>query len=204
MTRGRFLAALAAAWLLAGCARERGPAEEAATVQDGPAAEVTQEVGGPGLAPPAGDAITFAGYGQVRFGVPVDELRQALAGGFDDARPEEPGGCHYLLQRPVAEAGYRVAFMIEGGRFVRVDVGDPGVAAPGGGRVGMDIADIRRLYGARAEAFPHKYDPQGLVLRVVDPDGGEGVLVFEAGADERVMAWRAGVPPQVDYVEGCG
>ncbi|HWI23748.1 MAG TPA: lectin, partial [Lysobacter sp.] len=32
---------------------------------------------------------------------------------------------------------------------------------------------------------------------------GKGVLVFETDAAGKVTAWRAGVPPQVDYVEGC-
>ena len=33
---------------------------------------------------------------------------------------------------------------------------------------------------------------------------GEGALVFETDTQGRVTHWRAGVPPQVDYVEGCG
>jgi hypothetical protein len=31
----------------------------------------------------------------------------------------------------------------------------------------------------------------------------DATLVFEIDADGRVTAWRAGLPPQVDYVEGC-
>ena len=56
------------------------------------------------------------------------------------------------------------------------------------------------------------YKRQGLPVKVVmvidgwrrieDPDG-EGVLVFETDASGRVTEWRAGLPPQVDYVEGC-
>jgi len=41
------------------------------------------------------------------------------------------------------------------------------------------------------------------VLRVTAPQG-TGALVFETDAQGRVTRWRAGVPPQVDYVEGCG
>ena len=39
-----------------------------------------------------------------------------------------------------------------------------------------------------------------------DPAGGKGVLVFEVdgtGDDARATTWRIGLPPQVDYVEGC-
>ncbi|TQC57293.1 lectin, partial [Pantoea dispersa] len=34
--------------------------------------------------------------------------------------------------------------------------------------------------------------------------GQSGVLVFETDAAGKVVAWRVGLPPQVDYVEGCG
>ena len=41
------------------------------------------------------------------------------------------------------------------------------------------------------------------MLRVSAPDGGNGALVLELDAEGRVDEWRVGVPPQVDYVEGC-
>ena len=34
--------------------------------------------------------------------------------------------------------------------------------------------------------------------------GSEAVLVFETDEAGRVQEWRIGLPPQVDYVEGCG
>lgn len=37
-----------------------------------------------------------------------------------------------------------------------------------------------------------------------DRDGSEAVLPFETDAQGRVEEWRIGLPPQVDYVEGCG
>ena len=66
----------------------------------------------------------------------------------------------------------------------------------------MTADDVRALY-PKVEAQPHKYDPAGQVLRVADPAGGKGVLVLELDKDGRVDEWRIGVPPQVDYVEGC-
>ena len=94
------------------------------------------------------------------------------------------------------------ALMIEGGRFVRYDVGTDREAAPGGGRVGMDKAEVHRLYPAITEQ-KHKYVEGGLNLRGMDPNGGQGVVVFEVDPAGKVIAWRVGVPPQVDYVEGC-
>ncbi len=93
--------------------------------------------------------------------------------------------------------------MVEGGRFVRMDVDDPAATAPGGGRVGMSAAEISALYPGRIEARPHKYVEGAQYLRVTH-EGSPTVLLFETDAQARVQAWRLGLPPQVDYVEGCG
>jgi hypothetical protein len=94
------------------------------------------------------------------------------------------------------------AFMFDGGRFVRYDVGTAKEVAPGGGKVGMDEARIRALY-AHVDAQPHKYVSGASYLRIAAPHG-DGVLVFETDAQGRITRWRVGVPPQIDYVEGCG
>ena len=151
---------------------------------------------------PAEGTITFAGFGPAAFGANDEAVRQAWGGDLGDGQPSEPGGCYYLIPQPVGTAGYRTAFMVEGDRFARIDVRDASVTAPGGAKVGMTADDVRALY-PKVEAQPHKYDPAGQVLRVADPAGGKGVLVLELDKDGRVDEWRVGVPPQVDYVEGC-
>ena len=152
---------------------------------------------------PAPGTVGFEGFGPARFGDSAEAVRQAWGGDLGDARPSEPGGCHYLVPQPPGEDGYSVAFMIEGERFVRMDVRDPAVIAPGGARVGMAGDEVRALYPERISEHPHKYDPEGRILRVAAPDGGRGVLVLELDAAARVDEWRVGIPPQVDYVEGC-
>jgi hypothetical protein len=95
--------------------------------------------------------------------------------------------------------------MIGDGKFVRFGTESDKFAAPGGGKVGMTRAEIGRLYAGRVEEQPHKYT-DGLYLRIEDPAGGKGVLIFETDAKgdaAKVTEWRVGVPPQVDYVEGC-
>ena len=91
--------------------------------------------------------------------------------------------------------------MVEDGKFVRVDVGNDKEIAPGGGKKGMSADEIGKLYAGRVEIQPHKYEQGAKVLRV--SDAGGGVLVFETSSDGKVARWRVGVPPQVDYVEGC-
>ena len=151
---------------------------------------------------PAPGTITFKGFGPADFGATAEAVRQAWGGDLGDEQPSEPGGCHYLIPQPLGAEGFRTAFMIEGDRFARIDVRDGSVTAPGGARVGMTGDEVRALY-PKVEEQPHKYDPKGKVLRVADPAGGSGVLVLELDKDGRVDEWRIGVPPQVDYVEGC-
>lgn len=142
----------------------------------------------------------YDGYGDLRFG--MDEAEAANAwGGELKPLPAASEPCHYLTPKWV-KVPADFALMVEGGRFVRYDVGTDRETAPGGGRVGMTTAEIEQRY-ADVERRPHKYVEGGAVLRVVDPTGGKGVLVFETDAAGKVTAWRAGVPPQVDYVEGC-
>ena len=153
---------------------------------------------------PAEGTITFQGFGPAKFGATAEEVRIAWGGDLGDARPDGPGGCHYLIPQPVGTDGYRTAFMIEGDKFVRIDVRRNDVTAPGGGKVGMTKAQVAALYTG-IEEQPHKYS-DGLYLRIKDAAGGKGVLLFETdakGDDARVTEWRIGVPPQVDYVEGC-
>jgi hypothetical protein len=142
----------------------------------------------------------FDGYGDLRFGMREAEAVGAWGGELKPL-PSASEPCHYLTPKWV-KVPADFALMIEGGSLVRYDVGTAREIAPGGGRVGMTAAEIEQRY-PKVEHRPHKYVEGAEVLRVADPTGGKGVLVFETGADGKVTAWRAGVPPQVDYVEGC-
>ena len=148
----------------------------------------------------ASPAVDFDGSVPVPFGSDAQALRLAHAGelGGDDA-----AGCHFLFQQPRPTQGYGTGFMVEDGRFVRMDVDDPAATAPGGGRVGMSAAQIVALYPGHVEERPHKYVEGAKYLRVTR-EGSGTVLLFETDAQGQVGAWRIGQPPQVDYVEGCG
>lgn len=206
------LGLLAAALIaLAACQREPAPAprESASTapalnpapIDDQPAENVppaTAPVSAPPPAAAAGQA-RFDGYGDLRFGMTAAQARQAW-GGELKGKPAEAGGCYYL--QPIWGDNPRdFGFMLEDDKFVRVDVGNDKEIAPGGGKKGMSADEIGKLYAGRVEVQPHKYEPKAQVLRI--GDAGGGVLVFETGADGKVARWRIGVPPQIDYVEGC-
>lgn len=153
---------------------------------------------------PAEGTLSFVGFGPAKFGDGAEQLRMAWGGDLGDAQPAEPGGCYYLIPATQPKPDYKIGFMIEGDRFVRIDVSSSRIEAPGGGRVGMDEAALRKLYGAALQSMPHKYVEGAHYLTVAATDGAPGKLVFETDAQGKVTTWRIGLSPQVDYVEGCG
>ena len=199
--------------VLAACSSERAPAPVApdpvapTVAAPAPVGPVPAPAAGGSLqvGAPAEGTIGFSGFGPARFGGTAEDVRKAWGGDLGDAKPDQPGGCHYLIPQPVGTDGYQTAFMIEGDTFVRIDVRSPATTAPGGGKVGMTKAEIVALYPGRVEEQPHKYS-DGQYLRIKNAAGGNGVLLFatDSRADTaKVTEWRVGVPPQVDYVEGC-
>lgn len=193
MKRAGLLLVCAAA--LAACGSSDRPPASAAT----PAAAVAT-ASTTALASPPATLARYDGYGDTRFGMDEAAFGQAWAGELQGA-PEPGADCYY--KRPAWVKQPRdFAFMFEHGRFVRYEVGTAKEAAPGGGAVGMDETQIRRLYGDRVAEQPHKYLAGAKYLRV-EATAGKGVLLFETDAAGKVTRWRAGVPPQVDYVEGC-
>lgn len=150
------------------------------------------------------DLARFSGYGDIPFGTPVADMARLWGGELKVVGKDLNDQCYFMTptwsKRP-ADFG----FMISEGRFARFSVESRTLVAPGGARVGMTRAEVLQRYAGRVEVQPHKYT-DGQYLRVRDPAGGQGVLVMETdgkGDDARVTEWRVGVPPAVDYVEGC-
>lgn len=192
------LALLAA---LAACDRTPAP----------PATPPAPEVPAAPAAPPSAEATPAAaaasgkadwqGYSAAQLGIDVEQLRTVWEGELQgDAAAD--GACYYL--QPAGQGKDGVALMIEGNRFIRYDLRGGDEPAPGGGKVGMDLAQLQALYPKAEAPQPHKYVEGGKVLRVPAGDGSAGWLVFELGADGKASSWRVGLLPQVDYVEGCG
>ncbi len=197
--------------MLAGCSGQSGagPKQVPAAAASAPAPSTTAMAapgahsaeGATGDSRPSDGLARFDGYGDMRFGMDESAFRRAwqgdLAGTVGAA-----GACSWL--RPVwVKQPHDLGFLFEQGRFARYDVGTAKEAAPGGGKVGMDVAGIRALYGDRVQVTPHKYVAGAQYLRIASPDD-KSALVFETDATGTVTRWRVGVPPQIDYVEGCG
>ena len=217
MTRSaRAWLALPLACVLAACGPADAPAsagKDALTDPDAigeePVAPPAPDLTAPPVAAPAvpgappAVAIDYTGVAGVAFGTAPDALRTAWPGGAAPDAPVAPGLCHFLYAQPKPRESFGVAFMVEGDKFVRVDVDAPDLRAPGGGHAGMTADAVRATYAGRIEEQPHKYVAGGKYLIVAPDDGGPARLVFEVDAGGIVTGWRLGLPPQVHYVEGC-
>lgn len=215
------LVALACMLALAACSAGEQAAQRAveAASPEQPPAPVTAPATPPTVPPPAAtddppmppssapdgdrDLARWDGYDALRFGMDDAAFGNAWSAELKKDAPMEGSTCFHAYPTWTT-APAELAFMFEDGRFVRYSVEGGTLLAPGGGKVGMSAADIERLYPGRIEHQPHHYT-DGEYLRIKAAQGN-GVLVFETDGKTdaaRVTGWRVGVPPQVDYVEGC-
>ncbi len=142
-------------------------------------------------------AVTLHGAGPIRFGMTVAQASGAL-GTTIGASPQ---GCDYASM-PGAPAGMR--FMVVDGRIVRADVDSAGLPSDRGAEVGMTASEVRTRYGDSLTEMPHKYDTAGRYLTFAPPTGDTAYRVLFETTGDRVVRYRAGRVPEVEWVEGCG
>ena len=152
----------------------------------------------PGSAASPADTVGANGFGAVRFGIDRVDAEKSAGGALE--APDTDGKACYIAQR----AGQpEIAYMFVDGKLARIDVRTPGVLADGGGRVGMQADEIRTLYAGHLSEQPDKYDPDARLLKVGGDKPGVGGIIFEVDGKGVVIRYRAGLPPALDYVEGC-
>jgi hypothetical protein len=151
----------------------------------------------PAPAPEAAWTVSAAGYGPIRVGWTVAELNAALN---ENVRPayQASDECDYVHPGRVPT---RVNLMVVKDTIVRIDVDTTGVLTDRGAGVGDTEQRISGLYGPVTVQF-HKYRPTGRNLIVTDPADSMLRIIFETDSG-RVVRYRAGRRPAVDYVEGC-
>ena len=204
MKRYLILAA-AVALALSACKQEAAVEAPLAAADPAPATSPVTEPVVPAepeaVVAPASQA-SFTGYGEMKLGSTLEQAKTAWAGELQESKPAEGSTCHYLMPKWVSKAS-EFGFMVEEGKFVRYDVGTDKEIAPGGGKVGMVVEQLMLLYGSSLQSAPDKYVEGGKVLTITAPDGSPAKLVFQVDGVGSVTGWRVGLPPQVDYVEGC-
>ena len=75
---------------------------------------------------------------------------------------------------------------------MRYDVGTDKETAPGGGKVGMSVDQLNKLYGDSLQSTPHKYVQGGQYLSIAASGVAPSKLVFETDAAGKVSRMARG------------
>lgn len=154
----------------------------------------------PAAVAPSPPALTVTGYGPLRIGMSSDEAATATNGTLNVPVSTMADQCDYAAW---SDAPRGMTVMFNGGTLVRIDVSEPGIPTPEGLEVGATLARADSVYGAVAIRSPHKYaEGEYLVVRPLAPADTIHRLVLEVTGGQ-VTAYRIGVFPAVEYVEGC-
>ena len=148
----------------------------------------------------AGDVwvVREDGISPVKVGMSLSQLNTVLHEKFSMPDNKEDQGCFYV--NPAKHA--HIAFMIENGRLVRIDVDGAGVATGEGIQVGDSEKRARQEYGARLKVAPHAYtSPEGHYLTIRSGSGRYGIR-FETYKG-KIETFYAGRFDAIQYIEGC-
>lgn len=147
---------------------------------------------------PSGEwLVTSMGTGPVVMGRGLAESLSILDPGVDTA--VIANGCAYVSAKGAPPG---LVFMVEGQRIVRAEVTSGAARTAEGAKIGDPEERILELYpNARRE--PHKYtDGFYLIALPLAPGDTLHRYVFETDGGI-ITAFRAGLFPQVEWVEGC-
>lgn len=88
--------------------------------------------------------------------------------------------------------------------IARIDIDTPKVTTVSGAKIGDTEARIKSLYPGQIEVTQHEYNTKGHYLTFVPRNKAEQNyrVVFETDG-QRVIRYRSGKIPEVQYVEGC-
>ena len=145
---------------------------------------------------------SFAGYGDVKFGIAAADMEKAWGGELKTLGKDANPSCYFMTPK-WTKTPAEFAFMIGDGKFARYGTDSAKYVAPGGGKVGMTVQELQALYHDALQSTPHKYVEGGHDLSMPASGVAPTKLVFESDAAGKVTEWRVGLAPQVDYVEGC-
>ena len=154
-----------------------------------------------GLASAAGTwCLGLGSLGPVRAGMTVEQVvRLADFSGMERRHAAEE--CWYLAYRQ-GRTGAEFQLMIISGRVARIElVRASTLPTLSGARIGSTEAELTRLYGARLDVQPHKYDEKGRTIIYRSADGELGMR-FETSSG-KVTAIQSGPWEHLNLVEGC-
>jgi hypothetical protein len=146
-------------------------------------------------------SVTEKGLGNLMVGMDVPHADAILKTSLAPPAGIDSAACR-MATWPGAPAG--VSLMIEGGRIVRVDVDSGAMPTAATVRIGDTEDRVKEAYPGRVAVSPHKYTA-GHYLTVTPENAADSAyrLVFETDG-RKVLRYRGGQRPQVEYVERCG
>jgi len=146
-------------------------------------------------------AVTDSGAGVLRIGMTRDQLALDTHSAVP-RHTRADSGCAYLAV-PGVPAGMHTMWVAA--TLARIDIGAPGLPTEQGVVVGDKAAKVEQLYHGRVTTMPAKYDPRGKYLVVRPAAGADTTLriVFETDSTTRIIRYRVGREPEVEWVEGC-
>ena len=141
--------------------------------------------------------VRMDGVGPVKVGMTLSQLNAALHEHFSYTEEEGGPSCFYV--RPKKHP--QLAFMMEDGHLVRVDVDKAGIRTESGLGVGDTETRAKAVYGTklRIEASQYTGDEGGHYLTV--RSGNYGIR-FET-EHGKITEFYAGTYDAIQYVEGC-
>jgi hypothetical protein len=154
---------------------------------------------GPQAQKPAGPVVTGEGFAGVTFGMTVAQAEAALEQKLKSIGEGE-GNCSYV-EPDGANKG--ILFMVIDGTVARLDVQETSaIVTDTGAKIGDSEQHVLDLYKGRTRVEEHKYTgPEGHYVLVLGPDG-KAQIVFETDGG-KVVSYRAGRQPEVEWIEGC-
>jgi hypothetical protein len=153
-----------------------------------------------GLALPADarSCLGMSGQGPLRAGMTVEQALSLFdwSGMETQSQAQE---CWYLRYQG---GGNDFDAMIIQGKVVRIELrGKSTLRTFSGAHIGTTEAELKKMYGARLDIQPHKYDEHGHTITVRSSSGEYG-LRFET-SQGKVTAIQSGPWEHLNYVEGC-
>lgn len=143
--------------------------------------------------------LTFDALGSVQIGQSVQALVADVGPLSPGASSEGEERCYYIS---AAGAPSSVMLMIDEGHVGRIDVVEAGVRTLEGASVGLPAVELKRIYGTRLQAEPHKYAyPEGQYL-TLQSSNGRHANRFETDGDV-VTSFYAGTADTITLSEGC-
>ena len=203
MSYTRLLLSLATIVAISCTTTEQAPVDTAAVADTGAGEVVAVDSATPGdTSSPAGEpsswTVTAKGIGPISAGMTVAEA--SAAAGNSLVAPAAPEECDWARLKDGSDG---LLFMIQNGKISRVDVTRAStIATAEGARIGDTEDRIKSLYPGVA-VQPHAYtDGHYLVVTPAAAAEKDFRLVFETDGS-KVLRYRSGMTPAVEYVEGC-